>query len=317
MQNGKCTTVCGSVPVEALGWCQIHEHIFVHDTPMAKKNPALRIDCFEKSLAELTAYREAGGGSICDAQPVAAGRDCKMLARLSEQSGVAIVASTGYHLPGFYAPESWVNTLEEDALYDLYCEELTLGMLPHGENPAQRPASRTAIRAGLVKAAIGAEGAVGRLETQLRAAARAAADCGVPLMLHTERGAHAVEAVALARSCGLPPERMIVCHADRQAADHAPHEAVAATGVYLDYDTIGRFRYHSDEEELSLIRHMLALGYGDRLLFALDTTAARLGAYGGEISLCYLLERFQPMLKRAGLDCSGANGENCRRVFSA
>ena len=316
-EGAKCMTVCGALPAAELGWCQIHEHIFVHDTPMAAKNPALRIDSYEKSLEELNAYRRAGGNSLCDAQPVAAGRDCEMLTRLSEQSGIAVIASTGYHLPGFYADESWTRGMEEEALFDLYCEELTLGMLPHTKDPAQRPAKRTAFRAGMVKAAIGADGAVGRLQTQLRAAARAAAYTGAPLMLHTERGAHAVEAIALAASCGLPPERMIVCHADRQAEDYAPHEAIAAAGAYLDYDTIGRFRYHSDEQELALIRHMLERGCGKQLLFALDTTASRLGAYGGAISLCYLLDVFHPMLRASGLDIAAANMANCRRVFSA
>lgn len=311
-------TVCGTIASDALGWCQIHEHLFVHDTPAAQKNPALRIDDPANSLAELCAYRAAGGNSLCDAQPVAAGRDCEVLARLSDESGVHIVASTGYHLPLFYAEESWIHTLDEAALYDLYCGELTLGMLPHAPDPSVRPAHRTAIRAGLVKAAIGADGAVGRLEVQLRAAARAAADTGNVLMLHTERGAHALEAIALARSCGLAPERMIICHVDRQADDLSPHEAIAKTGVFLDYDTIGRFRYHSDEAELSLIAHMVKCGFSDQLLFALDTTAARLGAYGGEIDLCYLLRRFLPRLREAGLEDVGlrATRQNCRRLFS-
>ena len=317
LEPKRVRTVCGDLTPEALGWCQIHEHIFVHDTPAAQGNPALRIDDFVRSLAELKAYRACGGTSLCDAQPVAAGRDCEMLARLSGESGVVIVASTGYHLPVFYAPDCWVDRLEEEALYDLYCEELTLGMLLHTEDPTARPRQRSDIRAGMVKAAIGKDGPAGRLGTLLRAAARAAADTGSVLMLHTERGMHMGEAVELARECGLPARRMIVCHVDRQAEDFGPHEAAAKTGVWLDYDTIGRFRYHSDEAEVKLIRHMADCGYGGQLLFALDTTAARLGAYGGEISLRYLHDTFLPRLREAGLEQVGlaATGEHCRQVF--
>ncbi|MFQ7452762.1 MAG: hypothetical protein ACLRNQ_16815 [Flavonifractor plautii] len=36
------------------------------------------------------------------------------------------------------------------------------------------------------------------------------------------------------------------------------------------------------------------------LLLSLDITAQRMAAYGGEISLCYLLERFLPRLEAAG-----------------
>ena len=68
-----------------------------------------------------------------------------------------------------------------------------------------------------------------------------------------------------------------------QAADFGPHDAIAATGVYLDYDTIGRFKYHSDEEEVALLRHMCERGYTQRLLLSLDTTAQRMAAYGGDV----------------------------------
>ena len=44
-------TVSGPIAPDALGHSQIHEHIFVHRTPMAEKNPALRLvpeDGFDK-----------------------------------------------------------------------------------------------------------------------------------------------------------------------------------------------------------------------------------------------------------------------------
>ena len=293
-------TVSGPIAPDALGHSQIHEHIFVHRTPMAEKNPALRLDDPARSLEELRAYRAAGGGFLADAQPVAAGRDAERLGALSRESGVAVAASTGYHLLGFYPADCWVHSLDEEGLYDLYCGELLEGMLPWRPEPDRRPAQPTAFRAGLVKAAIPAEGAEGRYAVLLRAAARAAVRCGVPLMLHTERGENTLPALELCFRAGLTPERLIVCHVDRQAADFGPHDAIAATGVYLDYDTIGRFKYHSDEEEVALLRHMCERGYTQRLLLSLDTTAQRMAAYGGGISLCYLLERFLPRLEAAG-----------------
>ena len=76
-------TVSGPIAPDALGHSQIHEHIFVHRTPMAEKNPALRLDDPARSLEELRAYRAAGGGFLADAQPVAAGRDAERLGALS------------------------------------------------------------------------------------------------------------------------------------------------------------------------------------------------------------------------------------------
>ena len=49
------------------------------------------------------------------------------------------------------------------------------------------------------------------------------------------------------------------------------------------------------------------------------TTAQRMAAYGGEISLCYLLERFLPRLEAAGFP-PGTLADftvlNCRRLFA-
>ena len=312
-------TVCGPAAAETLGHSQIHEHIFVRHTPMADKNPALPLDDFDRSLAELKAYRQAGGTFLADAQPVAAGRDALALERLGRESGVMVMASTGYHLLGFYPETCWVHGLDEEDLYRLYRSELEEGMLPWDPDPVRRPETVTGAKAGLVKAAIPAEGATGRYETLLRAAARAAAACGVPLMLHTEKGAHAPEAVRLCLRMGVAPEQMVVCHVDRQAADFAPHEAVAQLGVYLDYDTVGRFKYHSDAEEVALLRHMADKGWGDRLLLALDTTAQRLASYGGEIGLCYILDTFLPMLAAAGFSPEERESftvTNCRRLFA-
>lgn len=146
-------TVSGPIAPDALGHSQIHEHIFVHRTPMAEKNPALRLDDPARSLKELRAYRAAGGGFLADAQPVAAGRDAERLGALSRESSVAVAASTGYHLLGFYPADCWVHSLDEEGLYDLYCGELLEGMLPWRPEPDRRPAQPTAFRAGLVKAA--------------------------------------------------------------------------------------------------------------------------------------------------------------------
>ena len=70
----------------------------------------------------------------------------------------------------------------------------------------------------------------------------------------------------------------------------------------LEYDTIGRFKYHDDESECRLIAHMIEQGYEKQLLLSLDTTAQRLASYGdSSIGLTYLLRKFIPLLKRFGV----------------
>ena len=94
-------TVNGSISSSQLGYCQIHEHVLVKDTPAAKRYPQLRMDRPDASLAELLIYFQTGGRSLVDAQPVGAGRDILVLAELSRQSKLNIVAATGFHRPMF------------------------------------------------------------------------------------------------------------------------------------------------------------------------------------------------------------------------
>ena len=230
-------TVLGPVADLGGGHCQMHEHLFVQETPASLRNPALKIDDEVKSIEELRRYRAAGGGAILDAQPVGAGRELAALRRISLASGFDIISVTGYHLPAFYPKNHWILSDSVEELAERFLSELNEGV----------ETREGKISPGAVKAAIGPEGAAGQFRVCLRAAARAAARAQVPLILHTEKGIGAPEAVELCAGEGLDPARIAVCHADRQADDPRPHDEIAASGVYMEYDTIARYKYHDDE----------------------------------------------------------------------
>lgn len=286
------TTVLGPLGAEKLGYCQMHEHIFVRETPAAEINPALRADDESRSVQDLNAYRAAGGASLLDAQPLGAGRSLSALARLSRASGVNIIAVTGYHMPMFYPGDHWIFTDSVEKLRERFLKELTEGV----------ECEEGRVYPGAVKAAIGKDGPTGRIGECLRAAAGAAAAAGKPLILHTEKGIGAVDAVGICEAEGLAPARVAVCHVDRQAEDFSVHEDVARTGAFLEYDTIARYRYHDDASEMRLIHHMLDFGCADRLLLSLDTTATRLKGYTPDApGLDFILREFLPALCNDGV----------------
>jgi len=292
-------TVLGPISEYSLGHCQPHEHVYVDDTPAAIAFPQLKMDNVELSSEELKLYKKCGGQTIVDAQPVGAGRNVEQLVSLSRMSNVNIIASTGYHVPMFYDSNHWIHTSSEDELTILFGSELSEGMFVDGQK--DWPKKRSESKAGIVKAAITADGLTDYTRRLLRAAGRAAAFYGVPLMLHTEAGKAAIEAVDVLNGVGLSSDRILVCHVDRQAHNLAPHLALAKKGVYLEYDTIGRFKYHDDASEIDLIREMIQAGHIDQILMSLDTTTARFKSYGGEIGLDYLINTFLPQLQSAGV----------------
>lgn len=292
------TSVQGDMPVGEMGICQPHEHVYIVETPALSANPAIRLCNLEASINELKLYKAAGGTTLVDANPLATGRDALALRTASRMSGVQIIATTGYHIPSFYYPGHWIWTMEEEQLSALFASELLEGMYQGGHYEV--PEHRTDIRAGLVKAILTSEGAVGRTEVLLRAAGRAAAAGGCSLMLHTEYGKGALEAVRILEECGLPPKRILICHVDRQAEDYGIHEAIADTGVYMEYDTITLFEFHNNISEVKLLRHMIDRGHLDQILISTDPTADRLKSYEGNVGMDYILTHFVPLLKEFG-----------------
>ena len=136
-------TVSGVLPLQRLGHCQMHEHLFVAEGPATRKNPALQIDCPRSSLEELNRYRLSGGGSCLDAQPGGAGRNVRVLRQISQQSGVPIIAVTGYHLPQFYPKDHALFRASEGELTDFYLDELRNGCV---ENREVRPGAGMRLR---------------------------------------------------------------------------------------------------------------------------------------------------------------------------
>lgn len=302
MKKGQIHTVSGLLDPKERLFFQSHEHLLIGPGRSGELNSALCFCDCGKSLQELRAYRRAGGEALTDAQPVGCGRMAGELRKLSEESGVAIVASTGFHKMTFYPERHWNFTAAEDTLADLYIRELTVGM--YQDPDMVFPAHQIPVAAGQIKTAMEADEMSGQYEKLFSAAAHAAVETGAPLMVHIENGYSPVRYLEFLIKAGVRPEQMIFCHMDRACADLGVHRELAASGVFLEYDTIAREKYHSDERELEIFQEMIQAGYEDSLLFSLDTTRQRLKAYHGGVGLDYILLSFLKKMESSGISQS-------------
>lgn len=293
-------TVKGEISPEQLGFCHAHEHLFIANGPSAKVNPVLRLDSFPKTLAELRLYQSVGGQAIVDAQPVGCGRMAQLLFQVATESRIHVVAATGFHKLCYYPSGHWIYSISTEKLAEIFITEYREGMYVDGDYIL--PRERATTKPGVIKVAVDAAGLTPPYRRLLSAAAIAAQETGLPVLSHVERGAGALELITFFLDHGLSPERLILCHLDRDLRDFAYHRQVAETGVYLEYDTIGRCKYHSDEEEAAHIRKMVAAGFQGQILLGLDVTRSRMKNYGGRLGLDYISTEFIPLLKRVGLD---------------
>ena len=117
-------------------------------------------------------------------------------------------------------------------------------------------------------------------------------------MVHAEIGTCGHEIVDVLLGAGATPDRIVLAHLDRNP-DPELHAEIAARGMSLVYDTIGRIKYRPDSELLGLIQAMVEAGHGARLMLGLDLGLRDYyRAYGGGPGLRMLMTSFVPRLRR-------------------
>lgn len=307
MSRYQFETVLGTITEKEMGHTQPHEHVYIVGTIDQLRCREICINNFPASMEELKLYRKAGGNTVVDANPLATGRDALALKDLSRLTGVNIIACTGYHIPKFYPKDHWIWNTSAEKLADLFADEVENGMYEDGT--WYWPEYQTKCKAGLIKAMINSKGLKNPRTTELlTAAGLAARRTGASLMLHTE-GVDVLEAIdLLAGKLGISEKKLLICHVDRQAEDYSIHEAVAKTGVYLEYDTITLFEFHNVASELRLLRHMIDRGFLKQLLISTDPTTDRLKNYSGSVGMDYILTEVIPLMRQSGFSEDEING---------
>lgn len=291
-------TVLGPIIPKELGFCQCHEHILLSKGRSFELNPTLCVDDISKSSQELLRYRRAGGRSLVDAQPGGCNRMTKELAKISAASGVHIIASTGFHKLIFYPKTHWLHRASVKQLTKFFTEELENGM--YTDIDTVFSGSQCPHRAGIIKTALDTQGLTPEYQRLFTAAANASKITDKSLMIHVEQGVNPTKLLDFLLTLNVNPTRLIFCHMDRACADKQLHLDILKHGCYLEYDTIGRLKYHSDEEEIKLIKTILSAGYTKQLLYSLDTTRERLKSYNkNAVGLDYILTTFNQLLLNA------------------
>lgn len=311
-------TVTGPIPANNLGFCQCHEHIMLCRGTPFEIHPALCMDDTEKSMSEVIRYHSAGGSSLVDAQPGGCGRMERELYDISLNTGVHIIASTGFHKLSFYPAAHWIRTFDEKALLDFFIHEISTGMYCHIDDaPLQ---TSTGIKAGMVKAALDLEGLTPSYRTLFTAAAKAAILTDLPFMVHIEPGADAESLLCFLLDLGLNPSRILFCHMDRKILSAGKYLQLLEKGINLEFDTIGRFKYHDDADEINCIQQLADAGCLNQVLLSLDTTRTRMKSYTPEgIGLDYIIRVFLPELKSRGFTDTQIKQltiENCKHIFA-
>ena len=294
----KVRTVLGDVDVSTLGVTNAHEHVLIRSGLILIKEPDFRLDSVDKSVEELQDFRAFGGGTVVDTAPIGIGRDPDSLRLISRDSGVQIIAATGFHKTKYYLDSHWRFHYSVEEIARLFIEEIELGMDQNGyEGPLVK---RSAAKAGVVKVASDYQFINRPTQIAIEAAAIAHLATGSPVLTHTETGTMAMQQLRLLESHGVLPQHVTLSHMDRNP-DPYVHRDVAQAGAFLEYDGPGRVKYFPESTLIALIRSMFEARVGDHVLLGGDMARRSYWkAYGGGPGIAYTLQHFVPRLRNEG-----------------
>ncbi len=305
-------TVHGPVAAGDLGIVDAHSHLFIAPVPGGAADAPVLVD--EDGVGrELTAFRAAGGGAVVDCQPGGCGRDGRVLRRLSEQTGVHVIAATGFHRRRYYPSDAPLFAMSATAAADYFRDEIAHGLLetrelPRPDKSADRSQLETCqVYPGVIK--IAAESSLAASPLALfEAAAAVARETGYAIEMHTERGAAVEDYLAFFGGQGLSPRRLVFCHVDKRP-DFGLHRELARAGVMLEYDTFFRPKYEPERNVWPLIREMAAAGLAGQVALATDMADPGLWSeLGGRPGLLGIFIIIKEGLTRIGLPATTIDG---------
>ena len=293
-------TVLGDVPVLSLNGVMLgHDHLYTLP-PSDVTDPDLRMDSEEAATRELEHFRQAGGAALVEMTTVDYGRDGAALSRISRsvsrQGGVAVVAATGFNKGVFADRLTAGRSVAEIAAW--MTREVTEGLerfsneQPHNEHAP-------GVRAGLIKASSGLNGANESERNVFEAAIRAHLATGAPVGTHTEKGTWALEQAETFKRGGVNLDRVLIGHLDLKP-DLPYLLEVAATGARLGFDQFGKEKYLPDATRVELIAQLCQAGHAGQIIVGGDMARrSYFAAYGGAPGLAHIPTTVRTMLEAA------------------
>lgn len=220
-------TVLGPRGIETLGQTLIHEHaITCCDWSMRRAfghryfEPETAVRIAVKKVKEAKA---AGIDTIVDGTPVNLGRDISLIRRVSEESGVNVIVSTGF----YHQQDPALEYFPAEELLELLVYECEHGI--EGQN----------VYPGFIKCAVDTRGFTPFIEKMLNMSAKLAVKTNLPVFCHTiPQMKQGNKVLDIMEENGVSAHHVIVGHSG-DTADVEYLESMLKRGCYLGLDRFG------------------------------------------------------------------------------
>ncbi|HEV7691136.1 MAG TPA: hypothetical protein VGO52_09950 [Hyphomonadaceae bacterium] len=242
--------------------------------------PANFLEDADLMTEEMKIAKQEGIGCIVDAGHPDMGRDINFLKKISEGSGLPIVASAGFYTQPFYPKE--LSGWSDDQVYAEIMKQV------NGAN-------------------IGALGEIGSWDyiskderKVFRAIAKVHKATGLPIFTHTGiPGKSALEQLDILEDGGVDPKHIVIGHLGNLADDNTEiQRAVIRRGAFIGFDRQGG---NGDDPVAKMAMSLIDAGYGDNLMFSADISSPReIKKNNPNGGYAKTLTQFVPKIKKLG-----------------
>lgn len=267
------------------GYTWVHEHLHI-DLSGFKNNLDCRLDQYDLICQEMKDLRALGVSNIIEMTNRYMGRNPQFMLDLMRDTGINVVACTGYYQDAFFPEHVAARSVEQ--LAKEMVDEIVIGI------------DGTELKAGIIAEIGSSEGVITPLEEKVFiAAARAHIETGRPISTHTSFSTMGVEQLVLLQAHGVDLSRVTVGHCDlKDNLDNILR--MIDLGAYVQFDTIGKNNYYPDEKRIGMLHELRNRGLLNRVMLSMDITRrSHLKANGGN-GYDYLLTTFIPQLRQSG-----------------
>ena len=203
---------------------------------------------------EMAIARREGIGCIVDAGHPDMGRDVGFLRRISQRSGLPIVASAGFYSQPFYPAD--LGSWSEDRVFEEIMRQVRA-------NPTGALGE------------IGSWDYITRDERKVfRAVGRAHRATNLPIFTHTGiPGKSALEQLDILEDAGVDPRRVVIGHLGNLADPNTEiQRAIIRRGAFVGFDRQGG---QGDASVVPMVVSLVAQGYADHLMVSSDLSSPR------------------------------------------
>ncbi|SPZ60349.1 Phosphotriesterase homology protein [Serratia quinivorans] len=275
-----------STQFDSRGYTYAHEHLHIDLSPF-KQDMDCRLDCYALLVDEMRTLVSKGVLNLVEVTNRYMGRNPQFMLDLMQESGINILASTGYYQQEFYPPHVAQRSAQQ--LAQEMIDEIEQGI------------DGTELRASVIAEIGSSEGTITPTEEKVfHAAALAHLATGKPISTHTSFSTMGLEQLRLLTGYGVSAEHIVIGHCDLRDQWETLLR-ILDTGALIQFDTIGKNNYYPDEKRVATLLALAQRGLSGQVMLSMDITRrSHLAANEGP-GFSYLIDTFIPMLLQAGI----------------